>query len=530
MQITKISAHTSTLNSSINQGRTGKVLISILVFIVIALTLIPIFYLLVRASQKSVSEIGALLLRQKTFEVVLTTSFLVLAVVAITALIGVLIATGLHFVKLPYRATFLILLAIPLAIPSYVFTYTWIALLPSFSGFLAAVFILSLTTLPYVILACLAGLRRVDGSQIEVARSFGFNNAQIFFKVILPQIRGHLSGGVLLVGLYTMSDFGAVSLLNVDTLTVTIQNMYRASYDRNAAAVISLLLVILSALFVITDERFKSKNILNKTTKTTGTKLYTINSKPYQITLICIFAAIALVAVVVPIYVLLSRFISNPVAVDWSSIATASISTVVVAFFGAVMALILSMPIGVLLSEKSTRYSRFTNRVVLIGHALPGVVVGLALVSFGSKLGIVYQTIFLLAFSYALLFLAKSVASMSSSLAKVPEGAKEVAATLGMNKWAVLKNVVTPIAAPGIALGTTLVFLTAMKELPATLMLRPTGFETLATQIWSSAAISRFNEAAPYALVLLLIAAVPTFILSRPDRVDKALTSQEIRG
>jgi len=530
VQLTKIPSTTGSLNSSINRGNTYKAIVLSLVFVVIALTLIPIFYLLMRAFQKPVAEIWALLFRPKTLEVVLTTSLLVVAVVALTALVGILIATGLHFVKLPFRATFLILLVIPLAIPSYVFTYTWIALLPSFSGFLAAVFILFLTTLPYVILASLAGLRRVDGSQIEVARSFGFNNAQIFFKVVLPQIRGHISGGVLLVGLYTMSDFGAVSLLNVDTLTVTIQNMYRASYDRNAAAVISLLLVFLSALFVITDERFKSKNLLNKTTKTTGTKVYTISSKPYQITLISVFAVNTLVAVAVPVYVLLTRFINNPVAIDWRSIATASISTVVVAFFGAVIALVLSIPVGVLLSEKPTRYSRITNRVILIGHALPGVVVGLALVAFGSKLGFIYQTTFLLAFAYALLFLAKSVASMSGSLAKVPEGAKEVAATLGMNKWAVLKNVVTPIAAPGIALGTTLVFLTAMKELPATLMLRPTGFETLATQIWSSAAISRFNEAAPYALVLLIIAAVPTFILSRPDRVDKALTTQEIRG
>ncbi|MEY3133465.1 MAG: hypothetical protein RIT49_123, partial [Actinomycetota bacterium] len=181
-----------------------------------------------------------------------------------------------------------------------------------------------------------------------------------------------------------------------------------------------------------------------------------------------------------------------------------------------------------LLSEKPTYFSRFTNRAILIGHALPGVVIGLALVSFGSKISFIYQTTFLLAFAYALLFLAKSVASMTASLARVPEGAKEVAATLGMNKWAVLKNVVTPIAAPGIALGTTLVFLTAMKELPATLMLRPTGFETLATQIWSSAAISRFNEAAPYALILLIIAAIPTFILSRPDKADKPLSTQEI--
>jgi iron(III) transport system permease protein len=168
--------------------------------------------------------------------------------------------------------------------------------------------------------------------------------------------------------------------------------------------------------------------------------------------------------------------------------------------------------------------------VITIGHGLPGVVVGLALVSIGSKIGAIYQTIFLLSFSYALLFLAKLVASVSASLARVPSGVKDVASTLGANQWMVIKRVVVPIAAPGIGLGTILVFLTAMKELPATLMLRPTGFETLATQIWSSASINRFNEAAPYALILVLIAALPTFLISRPDKADRAYIQESTRG
>ena len=127
-----------------------------------------------------------------------------------------------------------------------------------------------------------------------------------------------------------------------------------------------------------------------------------------------------------------------------------------------------------------------------------------------------YQSIFLLAFAYALLFLAKAVASMTFSLQLVPQVLKEVAATLGKSKTKVTTSVVIPIALPSIGLGTLLVFLTAMKELPATLMLRPTGMDTLATQIWSYAAINRFNDAAPYALLLVLIAAIPTFLLSLP--------------
>ena len=115
---------------------------------------------------------------------------------------------------------------------------------------------------------------------------------------------------------------------------------------------------------------------------------------------------------------------------------------------------------------------------------------------------------------------------MTHSLRLVSPQVKEVAATLGKNKSEIARTVTLPIAFPSIALGTLLVFLTAMKELPATLMLRPIGMETLATQVWSYAAISKFNEAAPYALLLIIIAAVPTFLLSLPrEALDRRTVS-----
>lgn len=490
--------------------------------LVAALSIIPVLYLLVRAGDKPIAEIVQLLLRQKTLEVLTTTILLVVCVVVITLFFGVAIASGLHFLQLPFRRLLIIPTVLPLAIPSYIFTYTWISLIPSFSGFAAAVFILSLTTLPYIILVTLAGLRSLDGSQIEVARSLGLNYRQTFFRVVFPQIRGHVSAGALLAGLYTMSDFGAVSLLNVETLTVSIQNMYSASYDRSAAAIISFVLIAFSVLFVFGEESIKSKSANGQIVKTFSTRNSLIRKQSLRVTVITAVLLFGIVSVVIPFYVLLTRFFSNPAAIDWRSLLTATISTITVAAMGSIIALVLSAPLGILLSGKATSFGRIAERVILTGHALPGVVIGLALVSLGSKLGALYQTTFLLAFAYALLFLAKAVASMTSSLSRVPSSVKEVAATLGMNQWSVVRKVIVPIAAPGIGLGTVLVFLTAMKELPATLMLRPTGFETLATQIWSSSSINRFNEAAPFALILVLVAAIPSFYLSRPDKADRA--------
>ena len=517
-----------TLSQSMRKQRAMRGVLNAAVVVVAALALIPFLYLLVRASQKPVNEIVQLLIRPKTLEVLATTSALVLCVVVITLVIGVLIASGLHFVRLPFRGFLLIPTALPLAIPSYVFTYTWVVLIPDFSGFFAAVFILSITTLPYVILATLSGLRTVDSSQLEVARSLGVKLPQVFRRVVFPQVKGHISAGALLAALYTISDFGAVSLLNVETLTVNIQNMYRASYDRSAAAIISFVLIAFSTIVVLADERIKRQTPDSNVVKINSVKNILIKSARLRFAVIATIFLYALNAVIIPFYVLISRFLGNRVAINWGDLFTASISTISVAALGSLIALFLSAPLGILLSGPQSRVGKTAQRIIIISHGLPGVVVGLAIVSFGSKFGTLYQTIFLLAFAYALLFLAKSISSINSSLSRVPASVKDVASTLGINQWMVFKRVVAPIAAPGIGLGAVLVFLTAMKELPATLMLRPTGFETLATQIWSSASINRFNEAAPYALILVLIATLPTFLISRPGKADRAFIQESM--
>jgi iron(III) transport system permease protein len=323
-----------------------------------------------------------------------------------------------------------------------------------------------------------------------------------------------------------LSDFGAVSLLNVETLTVSIQNMFKSSYDRSAASVISLVLILASIIFIAADERIKDKKAKENVFKrlyTQDSRISSIRLKSLVLLVVGIYTSLA---VIVPFYVLISRFISNPNPIDASGLIAASVSTISVSALGAVIALIFSAPLGFLIATHAGRFSRFSERIILVGHALPGVVIGLALVSLGSKLGPIYQSVFLLAFAYALLFLAKAVASMTFSLQLVPPVLKEVASTLGKSKTKISTSVVFPIALPSIGLGTLLVFLTAMKELPATLMLRPTGMDTLATQIWSYASINRFNDAAPYALLLVLIAAVPTFLLSMPRAESSSNSNQ----
>jgi iron(III) transport system permease protein len=243
-----------------SQNRFGSYGLRALVAGVLILISQPLLYLVIRASEKSGSDIVALLTRQKTFEVLGLTLALLCIVVFINVFLGTAIAAGLHYVRIPYPRALFVATIVPLAIPSYVFTYTWIALIPSLQGLWAAAFILVLSTMPYMLLAVSISFARIDSGLIEVARSLGLSKFAVFTRVILPQVRRSISAGALLSGLYVLSDFGAVSLLNVETLTVSIQNLFKSSYDRSAAAVIGLLLFLAAALFVSLESLVKGRD------------------------------------------------------------------------------------------------------------------------------------------------------------------------------------------------------------------------------------------------------------------------------
>ena len=494
--------------------------------LVIAIAAIPLLYLIKRGSDIDRASLTNLLFRDRTIEIYTTTLLLASIVVLFSFILGSTFAWLIYNITLPFGSLPIILSVLPLAIPSYVLTYAWISIYPGFKGFWAAAFVLTLSTSPYVTLVAVAALRRIDFTQVEAGRSLGLSQLEVLRRVIWPQIRASISAGLLLVFLYVLSDFGAVSLLGVNTFTRNIYTMYRATFDRNGAAVISLALILL-AIFIIALE-FKLRGSRSVIKSNAG--IVKSHSKiavgwlrwPF-LTLIFTYAFLALG---VPFWVLITRFIQNTESIDITSLISATLSTVFASFAGAALAMALALPLGILLARRTGFIPQLAEYSILLTHALPGVVIGLALVALSSKIPWIYQTLPVLAFAYAVLFMAKAVGSIRTSLQRIPPILGDVADTLGITGLRAFRRVTLPLAAPGILIGFLLVLLTAMKELPATLMLRPTGFETLATEIWAATSISKFNEAAPYALVLIIIAAIPTFILTRPDKSDSRVYSE----
>jgi len=498
--------------------RTSPVLISA-ALISLGFVALPIVYLIGRALQGDIESIRIVVFRAKTLEVFTTTVSLVVLVAGLATFLGSALAWTLQSIDLPRRNLIRALVILPIAIPSYVFTYCWLSLGILPGGFLAAVVVLTLSTTPYVTLAAMAALRRIDSSQVDVAHTLGLNQFQIFLRVTLPQMRNALAAGALLVSLYVLSDFGAVSLLGVDTFTRTIQNTYQGSFDRSSAAVLALMLVALSGIVISLEVSSRKKTQVTRSSVSITKQIEPIDSLKARIIAISLLSTYILAALIAPMSVLLFRFFARPKPIDLLGLSQAAFSTILVAAIGALIALLLALPVA-LLALRASLIGKVAERGVLLVNALPGVVMGLALVAFGSDFPMIYQTVGLLGVAYAILFLARSVGTIRTSLARVPENLTEIAATLGQSKARIFYRVTLPLAAPGVLSGTLLVLLSAMKELPATLMLRPTGFETLATEMWNNTAIFRFSEAAPYALLLVIIAAIPTFLISRPDKQE----------
>jgi iron(III) transport system permease protein len=499
------------------EDKPGSPILQISAVLALGVVAIPIFYLLQRSLSSESSVFAEILLRPKTLEILLTSISLTLSVSILATVLGVLIAWSLHFLPLPGAGYLRALAILPMAIPSYVLTYSWLSLELFTGGFLPALMILTLSTTPFIILAALAAFRRIDNSQHDVALTLGLNQFQSFRRVILPQIQGSLTASSLLVALYVLSDFGAVSLLGVDTFTRAIQNTYQGAFDRSAAAILALVLVLISSAIIAVEVRSRKVPQLNKSSASNFKSSQIIRSPKLLTLALVLISTYLILALFAPMGILLARFINRPEAIDIQSLSGATLATILVAGIGAILAIALAMPVA-LVAARGFKLGKFAERGLLVVHALPGIVMGLALVSFGSDLPWLYQTLGLLGIAYSILFMAKAVGSIRTAVSRVPTNLIEISSTLGKSRRQTFTAVVLPLAAPNVLTGTLLVFLAAMKELPATLMLRPTGFDTLATEMWTYTSIFRFSEAAPYALLLVIVAAIPTFLITRPDR------------
>jgi iron(III) transport system permease protein len=480
---------------------------------------IPIGYLLFRlgaGADKALVE----LVRPRTLELLFNTTFLVVSVTFTALVIGFLQAWLTTRTNLGFGALFAVLATLPLAIPSYVMAFSFTATFPGVFGFLPSWLVMSLATSPYVFLAVSAALVRTDSSSEEVARTLGLSKWQVLRRVTWPQVRPAATASSLLVALYTLSEFGAIAILRFDTFTRAIYNAYRLSFDRTAAAALAVVLVMITLLVIWFERRYRGDYLSVGASSQKRVRVSLGKARPVAILSL---VALAMLGAGVPLYSLVNWSIVGSSTADVSQILEALWGSVSLAVMAGALITVFALAIALWVVRYKTKLGMFVELSVWANHALPAIVVALALIFVGANLvPWVYQTTALLLFAYLILFLPNALSTMATPIAQVPRSLEDVANSLGVKGNRSIFKVVLPIAAPGILAGAALVALTVLKELPATLLLRPTGTETLAVRLWSSTEELAFAQAAPYALLLVVLGGLPALALNRQAR--KALS------
>lgn len=502
--------------------------------------LLPLVYLVMRALGAG-GEIWELLFRVRTLAILGRTVGLVVAVTGVSVAISLPLAWLTTRTDLPFRRAWSVLTVLPLVIPSYVAGFIVVAALgprgmlqqllaapfgverlPEIYGFPGALLTITMVTFPYVLLTLQASIRGLDPCLEEASRSLGHGSWSTFRRVTLPQLRPSIAAGALLVALYTLRDFGAVSLLRYETFTWAIYLQYQTSFDRMVAAALSLILVVIAVFILFAEVRTRGRARYHRTA-IGGMRPPALNRLGRWRWLAFGFCTLVVVlSLIMPISILgywLVRGLSagEPLRLVWS----AALNSAYISGLAAIATVVAALPMAFLAVRYSGRISNLLERATYIGFALPGIVIALALVFFGANYAFfIYQTLGLLIFAYVILFLPQAVGAIRSSLLQVNPRVEEAARSLGRTLLQVLGTVTFPMIRRGILAGAALVFLTTMKELPATLILSPIGFKTLATSIWSATSEAFFTRAAVPALLLILISSVPIVFIVIRERGD----------
>lgn len=461
------------------------------------------------------------------------------SVAAAAGVVGTAAAWLVTRTDLPGRRVLRLLLPLPLVLPSFIGAFALIAAfapgglleralsplgvsgLPSVEGFAGAFVVLTLLTYPYVYLPVAARLRQLAPAMEEAARLLGRGPAETFRTVVLPQARPAIAGGALLVFLYVIADFGAVQLLRYDTLTRAIYANYLL--DPPTAVALSLALGLLAIAVVVAQRRVAGGR--RPDARREGRPL-TVPLGRWRGPATAFVGGLLALALAAPVAVLVywtARGVSagssrpNSLVADPGRLVEPVLNTSLASVAAALVAVAVVLPAAFLTTRHRGRVGDGAAALVVGGFALPGLVIALALAFWTLRspgiIGALYQTLPLLVGAYALHFGALALGPAQVAASSVPRGLDDAARTLGRGRLARLATIDLPLMAPGLAAGAGLVLLSAMKELPVTLLLAPAGFPTLATRIWSSTEDAFWADASIAALALVAVSGALTWLL-----------------
>ena len=500
----------------------GLLLIGVGVALLVAL---PVLITLVQAAQGGFPAARRAITASATPTLFLHTIELAVLVTPVSGVLGLGTAWLVERTRLPGRRIWPLLLVAPLAVPLFVTSYAWATLSSSLTGFWGATAIVTFSYYPIVFLLVSASLRVMDPALEETARSLGLSAWRTFVRVVLPQLRAALLGGMLLVLLDTLVEFDAFVALKFQTLSVNIYAQYQLGFSAAGAAALSLFSTVICVVVLFGEYRLRGG--ANYTRISQGARRGAVRYRLGRAMPLALGGLVLVVAVSlgIPLGLLAHWFAQgNGTAGAPAGVGTvwsATLTTLLLGAAAALVAVLLALPVAILAVRRSGRLVTAIERSVYLSFALPDLVAAIALAYGAAHVAhLVYGTVVLLVFAEATLFVPFAVVALRSTIGLIEPSLEESGRALGLGPLRTVWRVTVPLARPGLAAAGVLVFAFVLGDLSTAQVLLPPGLTTLGTQFWADSGTVAFSAAAPFAAVLLVLALLATYILmSRFGRV-----------
>lgn len=490
-----------------------------------------------------------------------TTLRLMLAVGLIAAVIGAGAAWMVTLYRFWGSRALSVLLLFPLAIPAYVGAYALVDVL-DYSGWVqgalraafgwqdardywffeirsewAAALVLGLALYPYVYLLVRAALREQAGGALEVARALGLGPVALFFRLGLPMLRPALAAGVALVMMETVADFGTMQHFGVQTLTTAVFSTWLGQGNVGGAAQIAVLILTLIALLF----GFEMVSRRGARFYGQGRSARPISQRPLQgwraALAFCVVALPFAFGFVLPVGVMAGLSLASPSVWLKAGLMQAALNTAVVGGLAAILTVGAAVILVFGLRMGRAGVMRLLLPITALGYAAPGAVLALGLLiplaAFDHWLAdgvlaatgydpglLITGTAAAIVLAYALRFFGIAQGAIDSAFGRLSPNLPLAARSLGRSPLGALRSVHLPIMRGSIAAALLVVFVDCVKELPATLMLRPFNYNTLSTRLYELASLERLTEAAPAALIVMAMGLIATLLLARSIREE----------
>jgi iron(III) transport system permease protein len=455
-------------------------------------------------------------------------SVLVAVVAApLAGLIGAASAWFIERTRLPARGLWTLLAVAPLTMPLFVTSYAWASLGSLTQGFLGAAGIIAFSYYPIVFLLAAVALRGMDPALEETARSLGLNARQTFFRVILPQLRPALLGGMLLVVLDTLVEFDAFVALKYQTFTVHIYAQYQLSFSASGAAALSLLSIVICVVLLFAESRLRGGANYTRVSHGARRPLTRHSLGRAKLPVLAGFAAGAAISVGIPVGTLVYWFTqSSHAGLEGASanvryLGPATLTSVGLGLGGALLALVFALPVALLVVRHKGRLATVLERSTYLSFALPDLVAAVALAYAASHYAPgLYGSIVLLVLAEAMLFVPFAVVAMRATFGQIEPALEDSARSLGAGRLGAFARVTAPLSRPGMAAAGVLVFAFVLGDLGTAQVLLPPNLYTLGTEFQANSSTVAFAAAAPFAGVLVALSMLAAFVLmSRFGRV-----------